>query len=286
MADLLDLDRYPLHDLDSPLGLEFVEQCRRRLHEDGSLMLEGFVRPDVIKQVAAEVSDLESFHRLQIVEPYFFVDAPQGADEDHPARHRIAQDVHAVAADKIPPHCGLRRIYDSQLVMDFLARVLDIDRLYHFNDPMQCLNVMYMKDGGSRAWHYDGSDFVVTLMLQPSLAGGEFEWAPFIRGKNGEENYDQVKRLFHGEYPAAKTSRAGAGTLALFSGRRSMHRVRAVYGPQVRIQSVLSFDTLPPEHQTLPPASKNVALYGERAFAFMDKFRKGHVPSDNARAKL
>ena len=105
------------------------------------------------------------------------------------------------------------------------------------------VDARYMKDGGSRAWHYDGSDFVVTLMLQPSLAGGEFEWAPFIRGKNGEENYDQVremfqeyntmilcvcsakstfadartdgaqvKRLFHGEYPAAKTSRAGAGT--------------------------------------------------------------------------
>lgn len=56
----------------------------------------------------------------------------------------------------------------------------------------------YMKDGGSRAWHYDGSDFVVTLMLQPSLAGGEFEWAPFIRGENGEENYDQVRTLlFH-----------------------------------------------------------------------------------------
>lgn len=95
-------------------------------------MLEEFVRPDAIKQIAAEVSDLESFHRLQIVEPYFFVDAPEGVDEDHPANHRIAQDVHAVSADKIPPHCGLRRIYDSQLVMNFLARVLDIDRLYVF----------------------------------------------------------------------------------------------------------------------------------------------------------
>ena len=25
---------------------------------------------------------------------------------------------------------------------------------------------MYIQDGGSRAWHYDGSDYVVTLMLQ------------------------------------------------------------------------------------------------------------------------
>ena len=93
---------------------------------------------------------------------------------------------------------------------------------------------MYMKDGGSRAWHYDGSDFVVTLLLQQCLHGGEFEWAPFIRGQNGEENFEQVDKLFRGLNSTAKTSRAGAGALALFNGRRSMHRVRAVYGPQIK----------------------------------------------------
>ena len=60
---------------------------------------------------------------------------------------------------------------------------------------------MYIKDGGSRAWHYDGSDYVVTLMLQPSEEGGEFEFAPFIRGdKPGDERLEAVKQLFSGNF--------------------------------------------------------------------------------------
>ena len=41
------------------------------------------------------------------------------------------------------------------------------------------------------------SDYVVTLMLQPSSEGGEFEYAPFIRGeKVGNENFADVQKLF------------------------------------------------------------------------------------------
>eukprot|EP00122_Pirum_gemmata_P003132 Pgem_evm1s2833 len=41
---------------------------------------------------------------------------------------------------------------------------------------------MYMNDFSARAWHYDNTDFVITLLLQQAKEGGEFEFAPFIRG--------------------------------------------------------------------------------------------------------
>ena len=262
---IINLDRYPIDRLDSHDGKALLARCQRELADDGSLLLEDFVKPSVIAKMAAEVSDLDSYHRLQIVGPYHFATHSAEFPDSHPTRKLVAQDVHAVAADRIPPACLLRKVYDSPEVLRFLAAVLRIPKLYQFADPLQCINVMYMKDGGSRAWHYDGSDFVVTLLLQQCLHGGEFEWAPFIRGQNGEENFEQVDKLFRGLNSTAKTSRAGAGALALFNGRRSMHRVRAVYGPQMRIQSVLSYDTLPPHKQKLSPPEKNVALYGERA---------------------
>jgi hypothetical protein len=69
----------------------------------------------------------------------------------------------------------LRQVYDSPLVMKFIAAVVWQKEIFQFNDKFQALNFMYMKDGGSRAWHYDGSDYVV-------------EFAPFIRGdKLGDE---------------------------------------------------------------------------------------------------
>ena len=43
--------------------------------------------------------------------------------------------------------------------------------VYQFADPWQCLNVMYQRDAGQRSWHFDGSDFVVTLKLQNADEG-------------------------------------------------------------------------------------------------------------------
>ena len=104
-------------------------------------------------------------------------------------------------------------------------------------------------------------DYVVTLMLQPSDVGGEFEWAPFIRGEQvGDENFEQVEQLFKGNWETKKT-RCNAGALAIFNGRRSLHRVRSVYGKKVRIQSVLSYAKTPNEHST---PEKNITLYGKR----------------------
>ena len=65
--------------------------------------------------------------------------------------------------------------------------------------------VMYQRDAGQRSWHYDGSDFVVTLKLQNADEGGEFEYAPFIRGPCDErgvhdERFDQIGALFDGTY--------------------------------------------------------------------------------------
>ena len=111
------------------------------------------------------------------------------------------------------------------------------------------------------------SDFGCTLcrLLQQCEVGGEFEFAPFVRGEASEngkrdENWPALKRLFNGEYPSV-LKKVTAGTLNLFCGNRSMHRVRTVYGPKKRIMAVLSYDTIANKTAT---KEVNVMLYGDR----------------------
>lgn len=115
---------------------------------------------------------------------------------------------------------------------------------------------MYTHDGSSRAWHYDYSDFVVTLMIQPPQQGGKFEFAPFNRGTPlGDERYMDLKRAFN------RLMKSEAGMIDLFYRQRSLHRVRNVFGPQKRILAVLSYDSVP-GRQAQP--KKNVMLYGDQ----------------------
>ena len=151
--------------------------------------------------------------------------------------------------------------YDDPTIMQFVAAVNKQEKIFQYGDEFQALNVMYMKDGGSRAWHYDGSEYVITLMLQAPEAGGEFEYAPFIRGeKFGEENFPDVKKVFEGKWKT-KQSCPSPGSLSVFNGRRSLHRVRAVYGEKDRVMSVLSYAKTEGEYSS---PEKNVSLYGDR----------------------
>ena len=152
---------------------------------------------------------------------------------------------------------------------------MEADKLYKYADEFQDLNIFYHLDAGQRSWHYDGSDFIVTLLLQQSTDGGEFEFSPFIRGplqSNGthEERYEEVAKLFEGIHPNVIKSRAEPGTINLFNGKRSLHRVRASYGKEQRIVAVFSYDTNPPEQQTLPWPEKNLFLHGERLRAIYE----------------
>ena len=140
--------------------------------------------------VSQEVARLPSYNRLEVIGAYGtnksddVALAYSNADlsPSHPLKRRFAQNTHAVAADQIPTNSLVRQVYDSQVVSNFIADVLRCGKLYQFNDEFQSINLMYMHDNNYRAWHYDGSDAVITLMLQHADSGGEFEWCPFIRG--------------------------------------------------------------------------------------------------------
>lgn len=282
LGSVVDVQRYPITSKSSTKYTTLVESSRAALQAMGSASFPGFIRADVIASMAEEVSDLPAHNRLEVknlygvnAEAYKDRDFPNGTELDrgHPLVRKFAQDVHAVANDCIPTDALINKVYNSPIVTQFLADVLGIDTLYQFDDEFQKLNIMYIYDSGNRGWHFDGSDFVVTLMLQPSLEGGEFEFSPFLRGpqifdgKGGftrDENYEGVRKVINGENASTfntQVKQSAAGTLNLFYGMRSLHRVRSVFGPRKRIMSVLSYHREP--NQCSTPAM-NISLYGDR----------------------
>lgn len=103
---------------------------------------------------------------------------------------------------------------------------------------------MYYLPGDELGWHFDDADFVVTLMLQAPESGGVFEFAPMLR-REDDRNDEGVRALLGDVYSEVQTMSGEAGTLALFRGHWSPHRVTPVTGPTVRINAVLSYARAP-----------------------------------------
>jgi len=130
-----------------------------------------------------------------------------------------------------------------------VSRILRRSPLHRYADPLGAMNLAVMHEGDALGWHFDQTDFVVSLALQPSEGGGEFENVQRLRWVDGggiEERYDTVARVLADQAPELVTTvPMTAGTLMLFEGRWSLHRVTPVVGPTVRHVALFGYDTQP-----------------------------------------
>ena len=59
-ADVVDLDRYPINDLDNDRGRAFVADCRAQLRRDGVCNLPGFVTAQAGTEMIRHAAELAS----------------------------------------------------------------------------------------------------------------------------------------------------------------------------------------------------------------------------------
>jgi hypothetical protein len=112
--------------------------------------------------------------------------------------------------------------------------------LFPAQDALARVNVMAYRDGEALNWHFDRSEFTTTLLLQAPEQGGEFIYRTDLRSDD-EPNYDGVAKLLRGEDPEVKTLTLSAGTLNVFRGKNTAHKVGMVKGARERLIAVFSY---------------------------------------------
>ena len=266
MDAIVDLEAFPLDAAAGDARRDLVARCRRELDGEGLFDLRGLVRPAALAAMLAQVEPLLShsaFLHRRHHNVYFRPAADciaEGLPAGHPALAELETTSRTLCGDQLAGG-ALERLHLWPPLAAFLAEVLQLDALYPMADPLARLNVMGYQAGESLNWHFDRADFSVTLLLQASAGGGLFEYRRDLR-RDGEANYDGVARLLAGQDPEVRRRRLAPGTLNLFRGRHSAHRVTPVEGPTPRIVAVLSFSTRP---DALFTSQERIGFYGRAA---------------------
>ena len=246
--EIIDLDSYPLDRLDSSGGRTILRRVRDSLAEDGCCTLENFVLPGARELMAGQAESIAhlAYPGPTEVSPYFFnyrIGEGLELDEDHPVNRKGRRNLAQVATDLIPPGFALNVLFHSELMTGFLGHVLGTP-VYRNQDKFQSLNISVMDEGGCQQWHFDSGQLVITLLLQAPEGGGVFEYAPRIR-TDQDENFDVVREVLDGISDRVKRLEPREGSLNLFQGHYSLHRVTEVRGGRRRIQGILGYATRP-----------------------------------------
>jgi len=264
IVHIINTDRYPLDNLASESSRIWVSQIRHQLHSEGSCVFEDFVKPECLAEMALQANSIThlAYPGPTEVSPYFFnyrLGEGEVLAASHPLLRKGRRNLAQVAADLIPRDFLLSQLYRSNVMIDFLASIIE-QPVYHNADPYQSLNLSVMNQGGCQQWHFDSGNMVTTLLLQEPDEGGVFEYAAALRSEENE-NYAAVQQVLDGNREQVRQIKLKAGSLSLFRGHYSLHRVTEVIGDRKRLQAILGYTTKP---EMLGSKESSILHYGPR----------------------
>ncbi len=233
-TNLIDLDRYPLHDPADPRRTEAVAQARAALHDDGCAVVRDIVPAAAVSTLRDEiVARLDAAHfSTQTINPYFHTERDPDRPDRHPVNTFIERSSGFIAGDAWSPDGPMRSLFTSPDLIGFIAECLEVSQLHPYADPLAGLTANILNSGQQFSWHFDTNDFAVTLLIDESDEGGLFQYVPGIRSAH-DEGFDAIQpvleggELLDGEL-GVKTLPLRPGDLQIFRGRHSLHRVTRV----------------------------------------------------------
>jgi len=244
-ASLVDLERYPLLDPESGAYRAAAGEARRQLKASGAAELPGFLSPAGVDALTRDADALAPRAHLSGGQGTAYLEFPDFTlPSDHPRLHFADYRVRAVAYDLTPYGSPLRRLYEWDPVTALIEAVVDRGPIYRYADPFGALNLAVMGEGDQLQWHFDQTDFVVSLAIQSADSGGDFEVVPRVRSAE-DEHYDDVAAVLAGDRRRVETLPMRPGTLLVFEGRYSLHRVSPIGGGRWRHVGLLAYDTKP-----------------------------------------
>lgn len=240
LADIVDLDSHPIN---SPT---FAETAKQTLNSAGVLVLPGFIRPQALDIMIADslAKKDRAYFCAQNHSVYLTPHNPDFPD-DHPSNRQVVSSKGCICDDDVSTETPLRVLYDDGVFREFVRHVTGEAALHDYADPLSSINVHYAERGQELGWHFDNSSFAITLLIQKPGAGSVFEYVKDLRDADaGEMNYDGVGALLDGTMkPESLTM--DPGTLVLFRGRNSIHRVSPNESDITRILAVLAYNAEP-----------------------------------------
>lgn len=249
-----------------------IQTARIQLKETGAVSFPNFLTNEAVQHAVEELQQCE--------------DQAYTTDEVHTAHlkdvdlskfpknsvynHQMPTKVASTAFDELSENSVLKSLYHDPRLLQLVSRIVDKE-LYLSDDPLGCCSVNVFRPHYHHSFHYDESEFSVTLMFQTAEdpASGLFQYTNPLRNHDEHDLaleatatalhlYDQEglrgKRLSEFQAlallngaspPVLHTLDFQPGTLLVLAGSKSLHRVTEVRGMRSRLVAVLTFASRP-----------------------------------------
>lgn len=198
------------------------------LESEGILIFNSFINRKGLINLQKEAADLKYLSYKSSSEYNVYVSEYDNSFPDDSPRNRImSTSKKCLPNDLIPSGSILQTLYNSKAIRSFFMDLLNKKELFPYSDPLSSININYYDKGDALGWHFDNSDFTITLLIKNCEKGGIYEFFNDMRYKDGKEDYNFVEKILDKKVTGTKVD-SFEGDLMIFKGNKSIHQVTAV----------------------------------------------------------
>ena len=261
LKTIVDLDQYPIHNLNLPIIKKLIERCKEELEENSCSTISNFILPQSLEIMRSELEKQldEVYMSKESINAYLYAKDDPSLPNDHPKRNFMNRYNGYLNSDCFSKNSEMKYLYETEELLKFISACLGVSPIYRWADPLACHAYNVMKSEGVLPWHFDSCEFTLSLMIQKPEKGGVFEYCPNIREPDNE-NFKEVKKVLDGDRLRVRRLKLEPGDLQIFKGRHTLHRVTKVEGKKSRYMCIPAY-VLDPLRVNTPEHSK--AIYGK-----------------------
>ena len=261
LKTIVDLEKYPIQDLNSSQIKELIKKCKNDLDNFSCATIPNFILPKSLKimNIELEKQISEVYMSKKKINAYLYSKDDPSLPYNHPKRIFMKRDNGYLNSNLFEKKSEMKFLYEQEELLKFVSACLGVSPIYRWADPLACHAYNVMRPEGILPWHFDSCEFTLSIMIQKPEKGGIFEYCPFIR-KPGNENFGEVKKVLDGDRTRVKQLTLEPGDLQIFKGRFTLHRVTKVEGVASRYLCIPAY-VLDPWRVNTPEHSK--AIYGK-----------------------
>jgi len=276
LEELVDLDRYPIHEPDSDAYQATIAEARKGLRSVGCAVIKDLVRPDGLKQLGEEIWARKNTTHFstQVINPYFHFNHNADYPERHPMNTFLERSSGFIPGDSWEDTTAMRFLFEHPCLARFLADCLEIPELHPYADPLAGLTANILDPGQQFTWHFDTNEFAVTVLVEEADDGGLFEYVPAIRS-DGDEGFDHIQHVLEEGRDGVHTLDLKPGDMQIFRGRYSLHSVSRVAADSK------------PRHAAIFAYTEQPGVIGrlERTEQLFGRVLQAHIDAEEARVR-
>ena len=93
LKSIIDLDKYPIHDLNSKIIKKLIKRCKDELDQFSCATIPNFILPKSLKIMNSELENQlnEVFMSKESINPYLYAEDDPKLPKNHPKNHQKKQ---------------------------------------------------------------------------------------------------------------------------------------------------------------------------------------------------